>query len=406
MGKKIFQNIITFVAIFLVIQLIFSFFNKKNDNGTVKAGEIGLETTEKEYGQGALVSVKIINKTNADIEIPNECPQEPLTVSTYENGQWIKKSASPKIQCENEKNAIIKSGEEIAISYENWNHALFGELGRYRIEGTFKIGSEQNIEQKTVISNEFEITEEGFFRFIWTRGFYQPIYNILMFFVSIMPDHSLGFAIILLTIFIRLILLIPSQKALKSQRRMQELQPHLSEIKEKHKGDQQTIAAETMKLWKENRVNPFGSCLPLLIQFPILIALFYVVQTGLNPDKEYLLYTGFVDISLTDINVMFSRFLDLTEREIFWLPLVVGILQFLQMKMAMVKKKEGEKKSETDMVNKTMLYFLPVMIAIFTASVPSGVGLYWLTSTLFGIVQQYFVNKGPHGNRPHPAPAH
>lgn len=399
MGKKIFKNIITFVAIFLVIQVIFSFFNKKSDNGTVKAGEIGLETSKKEYGKGALVNVKIINKTNTDIEIPNECPQEPLTVYTYENSKWIIKSASPKIKCEEIKNINVKSSEEMVLTYENWNHALFGETGRYKIEGTFKIGSGQN-EQKTVISNEFEITEEGIFRFIWTRGFYQPIYNVLMFFVSVMPGHSLGFGIILLTIFIRLLLLIPSQKALKSQRRMQELQPRLNEIKEKHTGDKQTIAAETMKIWKENKVNPFGSCLPLLIQFPILIALFYVVQTGLNPDKEYLLYTGFVDISLSDINVMFTKFLDLTKREIFWLPFLVGILQFLQMKMAMVSKKQGEKKSETDMVNNTMIYFLPVMIAIFTASAPSGVGLYWLTSTLFGIAQQYFVNHAVGAKKP------
>lgn len=388
MGKKILQQVLTFILIFLVLNLVFSFFTKEENPG-VKTGELAILTTDKEYSKGALITAEIINKTAQDIVIPSECPGEPLNVYEYTNTNWIQKTANPEMKCDDQKETILKAGDTFPVTYENWNHALFNEEGRYKIEGKFKIGTEE----KTITSNEFEITSEGFWRFIWTKGFYQPIYNILIFFVGVMPGHNLGFAIILLTIFIRLILLVPSQKALKSQRRMQELQPKLNEIKDRHGEDKQKVSQETMKLWKEHKVNPFGSCLPLLIQIPILIALFQVVQSGLNPDNAHLLYKGFVTVSLADIDVMFTQFLNLTKKEIFWLPLLVGILQFIQMKMAMVKKKPGEKKSETEAVSNTMLYFMPIMIAVFTASVPSGVGLYWLTSTTFGIAQQYFVNK-------------
>ncbi|MEK7544789.1 MAG: YidC/Oxa1 family membrane protein insertase [Patescibacteria group bacterium] len=395
MGKKILQNVLTFIVIFLVLNLVFSFFIEK-ENPEVKTGELAIIIGDKEYSRGAVMAADIINRTTQDIAIANECPGEPLNIYKYTNGNWIQKTANPKLTCDNVKETILKAGETLTVTYENWNYALFNEEGRYKIEGKFKIGTEE----KTITSSEFEITPQGFWGFIWEKGFYQPIYNVLIFFVGVIPGHNLGFAIILLTIFIRILLLAPSQKALKSQRRMQELQPKLNEIKDRHGDDKQKVSEETMKLWKEHKVNPFGSCLPLLIQFPILIALFYVVQSGLNPDNTHLLYKGFVDVSLSDIDTMFTPFLNLTQREIFWLPLVVGVLQFIQMKMTMVKKKPGEKKSETEVVSNTMLYLMPVMIAVFTASVPSGVGLYWLTSTLFGIVQQYFVNKSVKPKQP------
>jgi YidC/Oxa1 family membrane protein insertase len=220
-----------------------------------------------------------------------------------------------------------------------------------------------------------------------------------------MPFHDLGLAIILLTIIIRTLLLLPSHKALKSQRKLQEIQPHLTHLREKYKDNQEMLAKETMAIWKEHKVNPFGSCLPLLIQFPILIALFYVIQTGLNPDNSYLLYEPLKGFSIANINVMFMGFLDLTKVNAFALPLFVGAMQFLQMKLAMAKSEKNKakdnkpKKNETEMMNNMMLYVMPVMIAVFTASVPAGVGLYWSVSTMYGIVQQLGVNKQVSGEK-------
>ena len=141
-----------------------------------------------------------------------------------------------------------------------------------------------------------------------------------------------------------------------------------------------------------------------------MIGLFYVIQTGLNPDNVHLLYAplqGF-DLSLIDSN--FLGILNLQQKEVFVLPLIVAALQFGQMKLALAKKKkkpeeaakEKSKKldkkgpqpgKEMQMASEMMVYVLPIMIALFTASVPSGVGIYWGTSTLFGIAQQLYVNK-------------
>ncbi|MEK7085452.1 MAG: YidC/Oxa1 family membrane protein insertase, partial [Patescibacteria group bacterium] len=226
--------------------------------------------------------------------------------------------------------------------------------------------------------------------------FYRPIYNGLIFFTYIVPGHGLGWAIILLTIIIRTILLVPSQKAMKSQRRMQDLQPRLSKIKEEFKGDQQRIASETMALWKEAKINPLSSCLPILMQFPFLIALFYVIQSGLNPDNTYLLYSQYSGFSLTDINTNFLNILDLTKANLYVLPLVIGGLQFIQMKLAMAKNKKADdgKRNEMAIAGSMMTYIMPVMIAVFTASLPAGVGIYWGASTIYGIIQQLVVNKG------------
>src|SRR3989339_407748 len=100
--------------------------------------------------------------------------------------------------------------------------------------------------------------------------------------IEVMPGHSLALAIIILTLIIRTILLVPSQHAIKSQKKLQEIQPKLEEIKKKYAGNQEKIAMETMKVWQENKVNPMGSCLPLLVQFPIMIALFYAVKYGIG----------------------------------------------------------------------------------------------------------------------------
>lgn len=389
MAKNILRNVITFLAIFIVVNFIFNTFFGGDKDQASNTDPIKITTSDTEYGQNALVGVTIENNTDADIRIPNDCPGEPLDVFTYRNNQWEQIEAKPVIACEGDASAkeiTIKAHEKLNLDYSNWNHALFGQNGRYKV--SFK-----NAEGKTIESNEFQVVNPSIFRWIWMNIFYGPVYNVLMFFIAKLPGHDLGFAIILLTILIRILLLAPSQKALKSQKKMQDLQPKLEAIKEKHKGNQQMISMETMALWKEHKVNPFGSCLPLLIQFPILIGLFYAVQTGLNPDNAYLLYPGFVNVDFNNIHTNFLGILDLTKRNAYVLPLIVGLLQFVQMKMTLKKPAPGAKKSEMEMANSMMIYVMPVMIALFTASTPAGVGLYWATSTLFGIGQQWYVNK-------------
>lgn len=430
----------------MAVNLVFNFFFKPQDT-TNQPSTITLHLNN-DFEIDSHIQAEIKNNTQITYILKNECPNEPLNVFKSENNQWVAKTKTADIKCTNTVDTVIKPGETTKVLYGSWNHSLFGELGRYKLSAYLEPAPGQTIQASTqmitqvattastqtssmaasqtqqlaqtpgvdvtptpitIESNEFEIKPKGFIGFLWTAIFYQPLYNILIFFISITPGHNLGVGIILLTIVIRTILLIPSQNALKSQRKLQEIQPKLNRIKEKYKDNQEMIAKETMAIWKENKVNPMGSCLPLLIQFPVLIALYYVVQDGLNPDNAYLLYGALQNFNFHLIQVNFLNLIDLTQVNSIVMPLIVGGFQFLQMKLAIAKtnkqrakeaaqngganKEKKGKMSEMEMTNNMMLYIMPVMIALFTASVPAGVGLYWTVSTLYGIGQQLVVNS-------------
>ncbi len=401
MNKK---NILNFITIGLLAYLLVNFFTQNRNTPPEELSDFSLKTAKQEYSQHELVTATLRNNTDQAITIPNECPNEPLDVYTYIDNTWKQETNAANIPCTATKPEdafiTIEPKTEHVISYNDWNHALFNELGRYKIAVTLNWQEKGKPATKTIESLEFEVKPQGLFGKFWASVFYQPIYNTLIFLTSILPYNDFGFAIIILTIIIRSILLFPSQKALKSQRKLQEIQPKLKTIREKHKDNQEMIAKETMQIWKEHKVNPLGSCLPMLIQFPVLIALFYVIKSGLNPDNAYLLYGNLKNFSLANVNVNFLGILDLTKANQLILPLLVGGLQFLQMKLTMIKKakltnsgSKKEQKSEMEMANQMMVYIMPVMIAVFTASVPAGVGLYWIMSTVYGIVQQLIVNK-------------
>ena len=393
------RQFLLFGFFFIALMLIFKGCNSSgNLDANLVGNDLGIAVLNSEYHMDDLVTVKLRNNTEKEIQIENDCPREPLNVYRYLNGDWIALEAKPNIECSYTDNFVIQPGEEMNIEYTSWNHALFHEIGRYKI-GANLITNEGIREFQ---SNEFTVTGKSWIGYIWGTFLYQPIYNSLIYLVSIVPGFNLGIAIILLTIILRSILFIPSQKGLESQRKLQELQPRIKKLQEKYKNNQEKIAQETFALYKEYKVNPFGSCLPLLFQLPILIALFYVIRTGLNPDNVYLLYEPLKGFDLSLINSNFFGLLNLQERNILVLPIIVATLQFFQMKLSFAKnnvknKKKSDKKEgpgkEMQMANQMMIYIMPAMIALFTASVPSGVGLYWGTSTIFGILQQLYVNK-------------
>src|SRR3989344_8315591 len=118
----------------------------------------------------------------------------------------------------------------------------------------------------------------------------QPLLNVLIWLYNILPGNDIGLAIIVLTLLIRALLYPSFQKSLRAQRELQQLQPKLDELKQKHKDDQAAQAKAMMEFYKENKISPFSSCLPLLIQLPILIALFLALRTGLNGDISADLY--------------------------------------------------------------------------------------------------------------------
>ena len=179
--------------------------------------------------------------------------------------------------------------------------------------------------------------------------------------------------------------------------KLQELQPKMQEIQKKHHGDQQTIAMETMKLYKEHKVNPLGSCLPLLIQLPILIALYWVLRAGLTQGDNFDLLYSFVK-SPGHIKQVSLGFLDLSKASIV-LAILAGIAQFWQAKMFTRKKPPaaagagGKDESMAAMMNKQMLYKMPVMTVLIGFKMPGGLALYWFLSTLLTTLQQAFMFK-------------
>lgn len=226
---------------------------------------------------------------------------------------------------------------------------------------------------------------------------YIPLYNALIFLVWLAPGHNVGLAIIVLTILIRLALAPSTNKTFKAQKEMKALQPKLDEIKAKYSKEEQ--AQKTMELYKEHKVNPLGSCLPMLIQLPIIFVLYKVFQVGLSTSHFQMLYS-FMPRPET-VNAMFLG-INLAKPEKFILPLIVSALQLLQMwqmqKYTGPAKKpaDGKQADMATMMTKQMMYLTPVMMFIISIRLPAALPLYWGVTTLFAIGQQwwFFEKKG------------
>jgi YidC/Oxa1 family membrane protein insertase len=222
---------------------------------------------------------------------------------------------------------------------------------------------------------------------------YIPLLNLLIGIYNVIPWTDLGIAIIILTVLIKIVLYPLNRKAIVSQKALQDLQPKLEAIKQAHKDDKQAQAKATMELYRQEKINPASSCLPLLIQLPFLIAVYQVFNTGIsNGSLEYLY--SFVS-NPGSLQVIAFGFLDLTERSVV-LALLAGAAQFWQSKMLFTKRppiqtKGAQDENLTAIMNKQMLYVMPVFTVIIGLSFPAGLTLYWFMSTLLTALQQLIV---------------
>jgi len=229
---------------------------------------------------------------------------------------------------------------------------------------------------------------------LFTALFYQPLFNLLIFFYNILPGHDLGIAIILLTIFVKALLFPLSWKQTEAQYKLQELQPKLKELKEQHKDNKEALAHAQIQIFKDHKINPLSSCLPLLIQFPFLIALFYVFQNGLKGASFSLLYPFIQNPGA--LNETFLGVLSLAVKNTIPLAALAAGLQFWFMKISLPKKddkKQKEKKDEEDfaaIMNQQMVFFMPLMTGVIAYQFPNGLGLYWVAQTVLSIIQQYW----------------
>lgn len=225
--------------------------------------------------------------------------------------------------------------------------------------------------------------------------FYQPLLNILILFYQYLPGKDFGAAIIFLTILIRILFYPLTAQSIKSQKSLEGFQSKIKEIQEKHKENKEEQAKAMTEFYRKEKINPFSGCLPLLIQLPIIIALYQVFQKGLIAEEMVNLYS-FVS-QPGQINPYFLGVLNLTQPNLF-LAILAGIFQFLQTKMTFPKNSKTERKKIpmaqfSQMIQKQMLYFFPFITFLFLLRLPAAVGLYWLITTLLAIIQQYFIFK-------------
>lgn len=231
---------------------------------------------------------------------------------------------------------------------------------------------------------------------------YQPLLNILILIYNFLTFHDLGLAVIILTCLIRVLLHPLTVKSLKSQAEMQAIQPKIKEIQARLKGNQEAQARELMQLYQKEKVNPFSGCLPVLLQLPILIALY---RAFLNVTKSEVLQAGLYGFmgQAQAIKPTLFFIIDLQNSAVvFIVALIAGILQFTQSKMALslgisnqVQKtapgQNNKKELFGPMMQKQMVFMFPVITFLMLLQFGALIGIYWTFSTLGSLVEQYII---------------
>ena len=249
---------------------------------------------------------------------------------------------------------------------------------------------------------------------LFTANIFQPLIDVFESVLKFFHSHlglTWGLAIVVLTVLIRTILIPLTVKQYHSMQRMQRLQPQLKEIQNKYKDDKQRQQQEIMKFYKENQVNPFGSCLPLVAQLPVFIALYYMLRTTLRedicPEKQHYKYVGGKKVLESTVpcgahhgaNFLFIP--DLTNHAT-GVVLIVLVLLYVGTQLASSLMMSA---AMTDKTQRNLMLFMPLVFVLFIIRFPAGVLLYWITTNTWTIAQQYFVRRriGPMGP-PQPPP--
>jgi len=225
---------------------------------------------------------------------------------------------------------------------------------------------------------------------IYNEVFYRPLLNGLLFLTDILPGNDLGFSVILLTILIRLLVFPLTHQMLRTQNKIKSIEPEIKKIYSETANNKEEQSKRIMELYKKHGINPFSGFLTLLIQFPLLFAMYSVFWKGL-PFNAADIY-GFLAIPAF-VNVEFLGLLNLTMPHVGFAALS-AISQFWQIKLATPPKNAITGKSDTQsMMQKQMLYVFPVIIFIIGFKLPAAVALYWTTMNLFAIVHEAIVRN-------------
>src|SRR3989344_3369864 len=229
---------------------------------------------------------------------------------------------------------------------------------------------------------------------------YDPLYNGLIFLVGVVPSHDVGLAVIALTIVVRVILLPLSRRAVETQIAMKKVAPEIEKIKEKFKDNREEQGKAIFALYKERGVHPFASIGLVLIQFPVLIGLYWVFYAGGFPEVDASLLYSFVHIPAS-VNMEFLGILDMSKRSII-IAVLAAATQLIYTRLSMGPRQKAlestpvEASLSGDMAKSFDLqarYMLPVIIGVIAYTIPSAAPLYWVTSNILMILQEYAAGR-------------
>ena len=210
-----------------------------------------------------------------------------------------------------------------------------------------------------------------------------PIQNVLEIIIVWLYQNIIanyGIVIILLTIIVRLILTPLTITQTRSMARMQKIQPELKELQKKYKDDKQRLQQETMAFYKKNNVNPLAGCLPLLLQMPVFFALFQVLRNPSSIITDVLGPTMIGEVANPNFNFLW---LNLNEKDPYFILVILMVAtMFLSTKM-----------TTTDPKQSRIMYILPVVFGVISWNFPSGILVYWVTTNIWSIGQQWIVSK-------------
>lgn len=382
-----------FLNIIIIVFLTVIFMNLFSNPNTKKEG-LNISFSSKEYTVPASLKVDILNNWKEEVSL-NTC-KDIIIRKSWEEIKFTDKDICKDIKVPVWKSFTQDYQKEYKKFLETWPYSL-----------------EVNLPWNKKFTWETQVVNKWAFSKLFTTLIYAPIYNLFIFLINIF-NHSLGWAIIAITIIVRLILVYPQHKAMVSQRKLQELHPTIKKIQEENKWNQQAIWMKIFELYKKEKINPFGSMWFLFIQLPIILVLYNVILSVTDVSNSYYLYDFLNWFKVSSINENFY-WLDLLKAWwIQWLilALVVWIIQFFQIKLSIMFNKVDKKPENTvvlekkawendytkmmpdqDTMNKFMLYVLPIMIAFATYAFFAWVWIYFAISTLFMLVQQAIVNK-------------
>jgi len=224
---------------------------------------------------------------------------------------------------------------------------------------------------------------------LWNLIIVNPLLNLLVFIYSIVGNY--GVAILLFTVFIKVVTLPFSMQQQKAMKKQAAVAPELEVLKKKYGKDQQKYQQEMMKIYKERGINPLGGCLPMLIPWPIFVAFYQSVQSVMSTQPE-----SFMQLSQHIMPALASQvpvretflWLNLARPDpLYILPVLAVATTWLQQKMMAMPSTDAQAQS----MNQTMGIFMPLFMGYITMSFASGLAIYWVAFNIVGIIQQYFV---------------